>query len=112
MGGGPLRIIPGGIPGGGPIEEVLARPLPMALPFTPPIGGLGAGAEDILGSCGAAPVEGDDIVGSLGLCWLTMFKWCSSAYSVSIRGTRSPTLCASFIGEPRYVSTSIGLFAV
>jgi hypothetical protein len=33
------------------------------------------------------------------------------AYKVSIRGTRIPTLCASLIGDPRYVSTSIGRFA-
>jgi hypothetical protein len=61
--------MPGGIPtGGGPIEEVLARPLPIALPFIPFMGCLGGGAEDNLGNGGATPFMGEVGAPSLGLC--------------------------------------------
>lgn len=55
---------------------------------------------------------GDDGACCCGRCWLATLTLCKSAYSVSTRGTWIPASCASLIGEPRYVSISIGLRAV
>lgn len=48
----------------------------------------------------------------LGLFRLTILRLCRMAYNVSIRGTEIPASWASLMGDPRYVSTSIGLLAV
>ena len=68
----------------------------------------GAGADDIRAGCCA--------VGEAGACcccwgrvWLTTLILWRSAYMVSMRGTCIPASCASLMGDPRYVSTSIGL---
>ncbi len=69
MGGGPLRIIPGGGPF---IEGALPLPLPGPLPFTAPfIIGLGGGAEDNL--IGGFIATGEATAWSF-LCWFTMFR--------------------------------------
>ena len=47
-----------------------------------------------------------------GLFWFMTFALWSSEYRVSIRGTATPASCASLMGDPRYVSISIGLRAV
>lgn len=43
-----------------------------------------------------------------GLFWFAMLRWCSTAYIVSIRGTRTLDSIANLIGDPRKVSTSMG----
>lgn len=119
-GGGPRRM-----PGGGPrLLEFLGlgpprMPLPLGMPFGIPLGmpfGIGRGGPFMFRGMGEGEGPGDpgiDLCGGspLGRLWLTTLRLWRMAYNVSIRGTRTPVSWARRIGDPRYVSTSIGLLA-